>query len=97
MQKNLVTFGLALTLTGHILDLYCVRLSNPASFCKNYAKLYFDAKLLEKGLNRGVGEIFVALFLKKCSFFKKSALFHKRVPFLTNIKCCSKFLECAVT
>ena len=35
------------------IDLYCVRLSNTATFCENYAKLYFDAKHLEKGLNRG--------------------------------------------
>ena len=40
----------------HVLDLYCVRLSNAAPFCKNYTKLYFDPKHLEKGLNRvGVG------------------------------------------
>ena len=39
-------------LSGHILDLYCIRLLNAASSCKNYTKLYFDAKLLEKGLNR---------------------------------------------
>ena len=41
-----------LILSGHILDLYCIRLLNAASSCKNYTKLYFDAKLLEKGLNR---------------------------------------------
>ena len=40
-------------MTGHILDLYCVRLSNAAPFWENYAKLYFDAKHSEKGLNRG--------------------------------------------
>ena len=56
------------TLSGHILDLYCVRLSNAAPFCENYTKLYFDAKHLEKGLNRGWGEIFGA-------FFQKSAFF----------------------
>ena len=60
-------------LSGHILDLYCIRQLNAASSCKNYRKqgfnfhtfflksyfglknyrkLYFDAKLLEKGLNR---------------------------------------------
>ena len=39
-------------ISWHILDLYCIRLFNTASSCKNYAKLYFDAKLLEKGLNR---------------------------------------------
>ena len=39
--------------SGHILDLYCVRLSNAAPFCENYTKFYFDAKHLEKGLNTG--------------------------------------------
>ena len=39
--------------TGPNLDLLCIQLSNAAPFCKNYAKLYFDAKHLEKGLNRG--------------------------------------------
>ena len=38
-------------LAGHILDEYCIRLSSAAPFCKNYAKLYFDAKHLEKQLN----------------------------------------------
>ena len=33
---------------GHILDLYCVRLLNAAPFCKSYAKLYYDAKHLER-------------------------------------------------
>ena len=41
-------------LAGHIIDLYCVQLSNAAPFCESYAKLYFDAKHLEKGLNREV-------------------------------------------
>ena len=40
---------------GHIPGLYCVRQSNVTPFCENYAKLYFDAKHLEKGLNRGGG------------------------------------------
>ena len=35
----------------HILDLYCVQLSNAVLFCENYAKLYFDTKHVEKGLN----------------------------------------------
>ena len=34
---------------GHNLEL----LRMLASFCENYAKLYFDAKHLEQGLNRG--------------------------------------------
>ena len=52
--------------TGHILELYCVRRSNAAPFCKNYAKVYFDAKHLQKGLNggeQGGVEIFGVLFL----------------------------------
>ena len=53
---------------GHILDLYCIRLWSAAPFCKNFARLYFDTKHLDKGLNRG-DEIFGALFSKKCLFF----------------------------
>ena len=71
------------TYLGHILDLYCVRLSNAALFCENYAKLYFDARLLENRLNRGGWG----------TLFLKSVLFHKKVLFLTIIECCSKFLE----
>ena len=52
---------------GHILDLYCVELSNTTPFCENYTKLYFDAKHVEKGLNRRRNVW--------CLFFKKSALF----------------------
>ena len=77
--------------SGHILDLYCVRLSNAAPFCENYTKFYFDAKHLEKGLNTGCrglggggGAKFLVLF------------FHKKVSFLANIKCCPKFLVYAV-
>ena len=66
-----------LTLTGHILDLYCFRLSNAAPFCKNYAKLYFDAKHLGKGLNRGAGLKFLGPFFQK----NKMPFFHKKCPF----------------
>ena len=45
--------GKTLKATGHILDLYCVRLSNTVPFFENYAQIYFNAKHLEKGLNRG--------------------------------------------
>ena len=38
---------------GHILDLYCILPSNASHLCKNYTKLHFDAKHLEKGLNGG--------------------------------------------
>ena len=36
---------------GPNLDLLCVLQSDAAPFCGNYAKLYFDAKHLEKGLS----------------------------------------------
>ena len=39
--------------SGLNLDLFWVQQSGAASFCENYAKLYFDAKHLEKGLNWG--------------------------------------------
>ena len=38
---------------GLNLDLLCVRQSETVPFCENYAKFYFDAKNLEKGLNKG--------------------------------------------
>ena len=60
-------------LPGHILDLYCIQLSNAAPFCENYAKLYFDAKHLENRLNRGAVK-FWGPFFKKVPFFHKSAL-----------------------
>ena len=77
--------ALSLELTdnsGHILDLCCIRLSNAAPFWENYTKLYFDEKHLEKGLNRDGGEIFGALFSKKCHFFIKNALSgqHQTLP-----------------
>ena len=77
-----------ISLPEHVLDLYCVRLSSTAPFCEKYAKLYFDTKHLEKGLNRGGG--FGALFSKKVHFF------HKQVPLIANIECCPKFLEYAL-
>ena len=61
------------------LDLLCVRQSDTGCFCKNYAKLYFDTKHLEKRLNKG-GEIFGGLFWEK-------------VPFLANIGRCPNFLD----
>ena len=72
---------------GHIVDLYRVRPSNVAPFCKNDTKLYFDAKHLKKGLDRDGrrgGKIFGPLLLKK-------------VPFLTNMERYPKFLEYVLT
>ena len=68
----------------HILDLYCFRLSNADPFYENYTTLNFNAKNLEKGLNRGLGKIFGALFSKK-------------VPFLANIEWSPKLLEYTLT
>ena len=67
-------------LSGHVLDLYYIFYTYTVLFGKKYTKLYFDAKHLEKKMNRegGVGGegIFGALFLKKCPFYMK------KVPFL---------------
>ena len=51
MQAKNCAQPLTITSPGPNLDLFCVQQSNAAPFCKNYAKLYFDAKPLEKGLN----------------------------------------------
>ena len=40
-------------ITAPNLDLLCVRQSAADPFCGNYANIYFDAKHLEEGLNRG--------------------------------------------
>ena len=39
--------------SGPNVDLLCVQQSGAAPFWENYAKLYFDTKHSEKGLNRG--------------------------------------------
>ena len=39
-----------------------------APFCENYTKFYFDAKHLEKGLNRRV-KLLLPFFRKKCPFW----------------------------
>ena len=39
--------------SGSNLDLSCVQQLDASPFCKNYAKLYFDLKHLEKRWNRG--------------------------------------------
>ena len=50
--------------SGPNLDLLCVQQLGAAPFCENYAKLYFNSKHFEKGLNKGA-EIFGSLFFKK--------------------------------
>ena len=57
------------------LDLYCVRLSNAAPFSENYAKLHFNAKHLEKGLNRSSENFWALFFSKNVPFFHKKYLF----------------------
>ena len=53
-------------------------------FCENYAKLYFNVKYFEKGLNRREGVKLLEPF------------FHKKVPFQANIECCPRFLKYAL-
>ena len=47
------------------LDFLCIQQLDTAPFCENYTKLYFDAKCLEKGLNRGWWNFWWPFFLKK--------------------------------
>ena len=77
----LLKYGNLMLPAGHILDLNRVWLWSAIPFFENYAKLYFDAKHLKKGLNRG--KIFAALFSKK-------------VFFLANVEHCPKVLEYAL-
>ena len=76
-----------------ILELYCIRLLNGASFCENQIKLYLDTKHLEKRLKRiggrGGGRGLV-------HFFNKVSFFHKKVLFLANMERGPKFLEYAL-
>ena len=55
IMKGSCVFVVQVELAGHILDLYCIQLLNADPFCENRAKVYFDAKHLEKGLNSGWG------------------------------------------
>ena len=57
---------------GPNVDLLCICQSDTAPFCENYAKLYFDVKHLEKGLNRGWWNFWWWLFQKKCPFWPVS-------------------------
>ena len=59
----LITYDIFLWATG----LLRIRQLNAAPFCENYTKLYFDAKDLEKGLNREWWYFW-------CPFFTKCAL-----------------------
>ena len=46
-------YGSLMLPAGHIIDLYCVRLSNAVPFCENYTKFYlFWCKTLKKVLDR---------------------------------------------
>ena len=64
------------------LELLCIRHLDAALFCKNHAKLYFDAKHLENGLKGGV-KIF-GYFLSK------------KVRLLVNIRHCPSFVDKAL-
>ena len=67
----MLKYGNLMLPAEHVLDLYFVRQSNATPFCKYYAKLYFDPKHLEKGLNRvgvGAGVKFLVPFFQKSAF-----------------------------
>ena len=67
---------------GPNVDLLCVRQSDAAPFCENYAKLYFDVKHLEKELNRGGGKIFCGHSLKtKCPFWPE----YRTLPWFSRL------------
>ena len=57
-----------LEISGPNLDLLYIRKLDTSPFSGNYAKLYFDAKHLEKNLNR-VDGIFGVLFFKNALFW----------------------------
>ena len=68
--------------------------SDAAPFCENFAKLYFDAKHLEEGFNRGWGN-FWCLFFKKREvpfwLISNAALIFKIRPW--TFKVCEKFFK----
>ena len=75
--------------SGDILDLYCIRLLSAAPFCQNYAKLYYDAKHLEKGLNREEWNFYGPFFIKSAlsgqyrmlpSISREDSLLFAKVP-----------------
>ena len=78
----------SISLPGPNLDFLCIRQSHAVPIQENYAKLYFHAQHIEKGLNKrggrggGVG--------RSKNF---GAFFYKKVHFLASIRRCPKFLE----
>ena len=68
-------------LSGPNLDLLCVQQLGAVLFCENYAKLYFDAKHLEKGLNWMWWDFWFPLSQKK------------KKPILANIGSFPNFLD----
>ena len=52
-----------------ILDLLCIQQLDAAPSCENCAKLYFDAKHLEKRLSREWWNFWCLFFKKKCPFW----------------------------
>ena len=81
--------------SGPNLDLLCVQQSDAAPICENFTMLCFDAKHLEKGLNRG-GEIFGSVFSKKCPFWSilEAAKFSILDPARHNIKIYDLLVVC---
>ena len=55
-------------LHGPNLDTLCISQLDAAPFCENYAKLYSDAKHLEKRIGKDLVKFLVPFFIKKALF-----------------------------
>ena len=82
--------------SGPNLDLLCVQQSGAAPFCENYAKLYFDTKHSEKGLNRGWWNFGFPFFKKNAHFgqYWKLPKFSRLDPSHHNIQLYDLLLVC---
>ena len=82
--------------SGLNLYLLCVQQSGAAPFCENYAKLYFDAKHLEKGLNRKWWNLRFPFFEKNAYFdhYWKLPKFSRLDPAYHNIQLHGLLLVC---
>ena len=64
VSEIMLKYGDSILPAEHILDLYCLWLSNAALFRENHVNLYFNAKRLEKGLIRNGVKLLVTYFQK---------------------------------
>ena len=69
-QKQVTDLQIFLEQTCPNLDKNSIWLTNPFHFYENYKNLYFDAKHLNSGLNRGSSNLWCSIFQKKYPFWK---------------------------